>query len=82
MFSPKRYAEELLASVLADWADGFDESTVNIGLWNGGDVQLSNLILKKRVFDIGLGAQISLELGTGNGSAIDDFDEQITRTVS
>ena len=65
MFSPKKYAEELLAALLADWADGFDESEVNIGLWNGGDVQLSNLILKKRVFEVGLGAQISLELGTG-----------------
>lgn len=65
MFSPKKYAEELIAALLADWADDFDESAVNIGLWNGGDVQLSNLILKKRVFDIGLGAQISLELGTG-----------------
>lgn len=66
MFSPKKYLEDLLAAVLADWADSFDETSVNIGLWSGGDVQLSNLILKRRSFDIGHGAQISLELGTGN----------------
>lgn len=68
MFSPKKYLEDLLTSLLADWADGFDETLVNIGLWNGGDVKLSNLILKKRAFDIGHGALISLELGTGMSS--------------
>ena len=66
MFSPKKYLEDLLAAVLADWADSFDETSVNIGLWSGGDVQLSNLILKRRSFEIGHGAQISLELGPGN----------------
>lgn len=65
MFSPKKYLEDLLTSLLADWADSFEETSVNIGLWNGGDVKLSNLILKKRSFDIGHGALISLELGTG-----------------
>ena len=70
MFSPKKYAEELVAALLADWADSFDETSVNIGLWNGGDVQLSNLTLKKRVFDVGLGAQISLEIGTGKKNVL------------
>ena len=68
MFSPKKYLEDLLTSLLVDWADSFDETFVNIGLWNGGDVKLSNLTLKKRAFDIGHGALISLELGTGNYS--------------
>ena len=65
MFSPKKYLEELLSALLADWADSFDDTLVNIGLWNGGDVQLSNLVLKKRSFNIGLDLQIHLDIGTG-----------------
>ena len=65
MFSPKKYLEDLLSALLADWADSFDDTLVNIGLWNGGDVQLSNLVLKKRSFNIGHDLQIHLGIGTG-----------------
>jgi hypothetical protein len=65
MFSPKKYVEELVTTLLADWADSFDKTSVNIGLWNGGDVQLGNVALKRRTFDVGHGARLSMELGTG-----------------
>lgn len=65
MFSPKKYLEELLSALLADWADSFDDTLVNIGLWNGGDIQLNNLVLKNRSFNIGHDMQINLEIGTG-----------------
>jgi N-terminal region of Chorein or VPS13 len=65
MFSPKKYLEELLSALLAEWADSFDDTHVNIGLWNGGDVQLSNLVLKKRSFNIGHDLQVYLDIGTG-----------------
>jgi hypothetical protein len=68
MFSTKKYVDDLLTGLLSDWVDSYDETSVNVGLWNGGDVRLSNLALKKRTFDINTGisatSHVSLELGS------------------
>ena len=41
--SPKAYIEDLLTEVISEYVDSFEDSSINLGLWNG-DVGLSNVV--------------------------------------
>ena len=58
----QKYVENLLSSLLEEYVDRFDESSLEIGLWDG-DVALSNLTIKQMQWSIGSGLSLSLEYG-------------------
>ena len=62
MNSPQAYIQQLILNFTNNWLENFDESSLKIGLWNG-EVNLTDLLFRKQVFDISEELQFSLEYG-------------------
>jgi len=58
----QKYVENILASVLEEYVDRFDESSLEIGIWEG-DVALTNLTFKQMEWNLSPGINLALEYG-------------------
>ena len=61
-FSLRSAVERLIHNQFKNWISGFDESSLEIGLWNG-DIKMNNLTLQPQSLYLGEGIEIKLEFG-------------------
>eukprot|EP01032_Pedospumella_encystans_P033866 gene33866-38273_t len=71
MFSPKAFLHDIISRNLSEWVENIQEDSFHLGLLEG-DIQLSNLAIKKKTWGLSQNLSLSLEYGS-----IEKFTAQV-----